>query len=122
MATSSTPRHTTRLLLDIDRTPAGRLEGRVRPEATDSWTIYSGVLELLKVLEELLDHHELPATHAGTAEGTDMNDVSHPDVLSLTRPDGLAHVGTDRALGYGLTYGSQLQHTHLGDLSGDHRH
>ena len=120
MATSPNPRHTTRLLLDIDRTPAGRLEGRLRPEATDSWTIYSGVLELLKVLEELLDHHQLPATHAGTAQGTDLNHVTHhPDVRSLTRPDGLAHIGMDRALGYGLTQGSHFHHTHRG---GDHRH
>ena len=112
-----------RLLLDIGRTPAGRLEGRVRPEVTDSWTIYSGVLELLKVLEELLDRHELPATHAGTAQGTAMNNVGHhSDVLSLTRPDGLAHIGMDRALGYGLTQGSHFQLTHLGGLGGDHRH
>lgn len=112
-----------RLLLDIDRTPAGRLEGRVRPEATDSWTIYSGVLELLKVLEELLDRDGLPATHAGTAQGTAMNNVSHhSDVLSLTRPDGLAHIGMDAPWATDSRRGSHFQHTHLGDLGGHHRH
>jgi len=50
-----------RLLLDISRTPDGRLEGRIRTEGTDgtasaasadAWRPFSGVLELLKVVEE----------------------------------------------------------------------
>ena len=28
----------------------------------------------------------------------------------------LAHIGTDRLLGYGLQYGDNFQHTHLGQL------
>ena len=52
MDASPIPRHTIRLLLDISRTPDGRLEGRIRAEGTDAWRPFSGVLELLKALEE----------------------------------------------------------------------
>jgi hypothetical protein len=52
MDASPTPRPTIRLLLDIDRTPDGRLEGRIRAKGTDDWRPFSGVLELLKALEE----------------------------------------------------------------------
>jgi Domain of unknown function (DUF4260) len=31
----------------------------------------------------------------------------------------LAHIGLDRLLGYGLKYGDNFQHTHLGRLGGD---
>jgi hypothetical protein len=41
-----------RLLLDIKRTSDGRLEGRIRADGTDEWKPFSGVLELLKALEE----------------------------------------------------------------------
>jgi hypothetical protein len=65
MDASPTPRQTTCLAVEISRDPDGRLEGRVRTEATDSdrWKPFSGVLELLRVLEELLDHHsfDVPA-------------------------------------------------------------
>ena len=44
-----------RLIVEIDRTPDGRIEGRVRPDASQPWRPFSGVLELLKVLEDLLD-------------------------------------------------------------------
>jgi hypothetical protein len=44
-----------RLVVEIDRTPGGRIEGRIRTEAADPWRPFSGVLELLKVLEEVLD-------------------------------------------------------------------
>jgi hypothetical protein len=47
-----TPRQTIHLLLDIDRTKDGRLEGRIRAEGTDAWKPFSGVLEFLKALEE----------------------------------------------------------------------
>ena len=40
------------LLLDISRTPDRRIEGRMRADGTDAWKPFSGVLELLKVLEE----------------------------------------------------------------------
>jgi hypothetical protein len=52
MDASPTPRQTIRLLLDISRTPDGRLEGRIRADGTDAWTPFSGVLELLKTLEQ----------------------------------------------------------------------
>jgi hypothetical protein len=52
MDASPTPRQTIRLLLDIDRTTDGRLEGRIRAEGTDAWRPFSGLLELLKALEE----------------------------------------------------------------------
>jgi hypothetical protein len=55
MDTSPMPAPPTRLLVEIVRTPAGRLEGRVRTKVAEPWRPYSGVLELLKVLEELLD-------------------------------------------------------------------
>jgi hypothetical protein len=52
MNASPTPRQTIRLLLDINRTPDGRLEGRISADGTDAWKPFSGVLELLKTLEE----------------------------------------------------------------------
>jgi hypothetical protein len=54
MDTPSTPRRTVRLLLEANRTSDGRIEGRIGTEdagPTGSWTAFSGVLELLKVLE-----------------------------------------------------------------------
>jgi hypothetical protein len=52
MGTSRTPGQTIRLLLDINRTPDGRLEGQMCADGTGTWEPFSGVLELLKVLEE----------------------------------------------------------------------
>jgi hypothetical protein len=52
MDASPTPGQTIRLLLDINRTPDGRLEGQIRADGTGTWKPFSGVLELLKVLEE----------------------------------------------------------------------
>jgi hypothetical protein len=52
MDTSPTPGQTIRLLLDINRTPEGRLEGQIRTDGTSTWRPFSGVLELLKLLEE----------------------------------------------------------------------
>jgi hypothetical protein len=43
-----------RLVVEISRTSDGHLEGRIRSHPK-AWTPYSGVLELLKVLEEQLD-------------------------------------------------------------------
>ncbi len=43
-----------RLLLELNPAPEGRLEGRVGRSADDSWASFSGVLELLKVIEETL--------------------------------------------------------------------
>jgi hypothetical protein len=52
MDASPTPRQTIRLLLDINRTPDGRLEGQIRADGSGTWKPFSGVLELLKALEE----------------------------------------------------------------------
>jgi hypothetical protein len=52
MDASPMPGQMIRLLLDIDRTPDGRLEGQIRADSTGTWKPFSGVLELLKVLEE----------------------------------------------------------------------
>ena len=52
MDASPKPRQTIRLLLDINRTPDGRLEGRIRADGTGNWKLFSGVLELLKAIEE----------------------------------------------------------------------
>ena len=46
------PRQTIRLLLDVSRTPDRRIEGRMRADAAVTWRPFSGILELLKVLEE----------------------------------------------------------------------
>jgi len=68
MDASATPSQTIVLLLEIDRTPDGRLEGRVRTEATNPWKRFSGVLEFLKVLEEhrsIAVERAAHTTHAG---------------------------------------------------------
>jgi hypothetical protein len=54
--------------LEISRSQDGRLEGQLRTEAGDRWSPFSGVLELLKVLEDLLDVVET-ATHVEPEEG-----------------------------------------------------
>jgi hypothetical protein len=71
MDASATPSQTTLLLLEIDRTPDGRLEGRVRTEVTNPWSPFSGVLELLKVLEQ---HASIsaPSTAHANYEGRDL--------------------------------------------------
>jgi hypothetical protein len=52
MDASPTPKQIMHLVLEIGRTPDGRLEGRLRTDAANPWMPFSGVLELLKVLEE----------------------------------------------------------------------
>jgi len=52
MDASPMPRPAIRLLLDVSRPADGRLEGRIRADGTDAWKPFSGLLELLKVLEE----------------------------------------------------------------------
>lgn len=56
------------LILEISRGQDGRLEGQLRTRATDPWDPFSGVLELLKVLEESLDAAQI-ATHVEPTEG-----------------------------------------------------
>lgn len=60
------------LLLEIDRTPDGRLEGRIRTEVTNPWRPFSGVLELLKVLEEHTPISVESAAHT-TYEGRNLS-------------------------------------------------
>jgi hypothetical protein len=55
MDAAATPRPPGSLLLQINRASDGRLEGQLRTDNTDRWRPFSGVLELLKVLEETLD-------------------------------------------------------------------
>jgi hypothetical protein len=50
---------TAQLLLEVSRSADGRLEGQLRPDTASRWTSFSGVLELLKALEELLDGKEM---------------------------------------------------------------
>jgi len=64
-----TPRQSECLLLEINRDPDGRLEGQLRTHNTDCWRPFSGVLELLKALEETLDRHR-HCYHAQAEEGT----------------------------------------------------
>jgi hypothetical protein len=54
MVASASRRPVVRLLLELHPAPEGRLEGRVGTPADDSWASFSGVLELLKVIEEML--------------------------------------------------------------------
>jgi pimeloyl-ACP methyl ester carboxylesterase len=77
-----------RLVVEIDRTPGGRLEGRMASEGSGLWRSYSGVLELLKVLEEVLDERHAP-TQLHQAKGPSMSiSTRKPDVLALERPEG----------------------------------
>ena len=68
MDTSPTPR-ALRLVVEISRTPDARLEGQVRAHATEPWSSFSGVLELLKVLEEHLDREQKCWTSDAPTEG-----------------------------------------------------
>ena len=70
MDTSPTPTQSVRLDLEISRAQDGRLEGQLRTEAADRWSPFSGVLELLKVIEDSLDALEI-ATHVQPKEGID---------------------------------------------------
>ena len=68
MDTAATEVPIVRLLLELDPAPEGRLEGRISTEAALCAAPFSGVLELLKVLEETLAAVRR-ATHSAS-EGT----------------------------------------------------
>jgi len=53
--------------LEISRAEDGRLEGQLRTDVSDRWSPFSGVLELLKVIEDSLDAVEA-ATHVEPKE------------------------------------------------------
>jgi hypothetical protein len=65
-----TPRQSESLLLEINRASDGRLEGQLRTHSRDRWRPFSGVLELLKALEETLDAVE-SAAQLRVKEGTE---------------------------------------------------
>ena len=52
MDASPAPKQAIRLLVEISRTKDRRIEGRMRADGVGAWKPFSGVLELLKVLEE----------------------------------------------------------------------
>ena len=58
------------LVLEISRAQDGRLEGQLRTDSDGGWGPFSGVLELLKVLEDSLDAAETTA-HVHTQEGSE---------------------------------------------------
>ena len=66
-----TSRQSECLLLEISRAADGRLEGQLRTHNTDCWRPFSGVLELLKTLEETLDASIDSAAHTQAEEGTE---------------------------------------------------
>ena len=70
MDASPTPGQAIRLLLDINRTPDGRLEGQIRADGTGTWKPFSGVLELLKVVEETSTDRIESAARNAAKEGT----------------------------------------------------
>jgi hypothetical protein len=68
MVASATQRPIVRLLLELHPAPEGRLEGRLCTDVDDSGTPFSGVLELLKAIEETLTAVET-AAHNPAKEG-----------------------------------------------------
>jgi hypothetical protein len=70
MDAAPTLRHSLSLVLEISRDQDGRLEGQLRTCATDPWSPFSGVLELLRGIEESLDAVE-NAPHVQPKEGTE---------------------------------------------------
>jgi hypothetical protein len=58
MNNSPNPRPPVRLTLDVNRTQGGRIEGRVFLDGSNTEGQFSGVLELLKVIEELVNQRE----------------------------------------------------------------
>jgi Domain of unknown function (DUF4260) len=61
--------------------------------------------------------HTYPVPAAVSLAGV----VAHQPVILALGLIWLAHIGMDRALGYGLKYDSDAKHTHLGDLAGNAR-
>jgi hypothetical protein len=53
MDNTPTPKKAVHLTLEVSRSQDGRMEGRADLTGTDSWQEFSGVLELLKVIEAL---------------------------------------------------------------------
>jgi hypothetical protein len=64
------------LLVDVARTQDGRIEGRIRTVTSDLGRPFSGVLELLKVLEDCLDH-DLSATETANSKPAQLGQPGH---------------------------------------------
>jgi hypothetical protein len=58
MNPAATLRQPNNLVLEICRGPDGRLDGQIRTETARRRAPFSGVLELLKVLQDILDDIE----------------------------------------------------------------
>jgi hypothetical protein len=65
---TSIPRSTSAISLEVLRTDDGRLEGRARSGNSTTWHLFSGVLELLKVVEEILAVDALVASRDESKE------------------------------------------------------
>jgi hypothetical protein len=67
MGTSHATNQPVTLVVGITRTPDGRLEGRISSGPSEPGHEFSGVLELLKVIEDLLDRHGAAPASEGSA-------------------------------------------------------
>jgi hypothetical protein len=71
MGASRISRRPVSLLVEVTRNAAGRPEGWIRTTPADPGFAFSGVLELLKVLEDLLDEGDLtPIATSGSEKDT----------------------------------------------------
>jgi hypothetical protein len=59
---SSRRAHVTRMRLDVIRSEAGRLSGRLVADGGATDVAFEGTLELLRLLEELVDDEPAPAS------------------------------------------------------------
>jgi hypothetical protein len=66
---SSGDAHVTRVRLDVIRSEAGRLSGRLVTDGGATDVAFDGTLELLRLLEDLVDDEPAPRTqwHPGTS-------------------------------------------------------
>jgi hypothetical protein len=77
MGTSRALRQPVCLLVEVTRTADGRPEGRIRTARSEPGFAFSGVLELLKVLEGLLDRNDSDPASTPTSDVPDI----HPGPL-----------------------------------------
>jgi hypothetical protein len=83
MDASPTQGQTIRLLLDINRTPDGRLEGQIGADGTGNWKPFSGVLELLPLAGPRPRSAPQPGSRRLT--GTEGTTVNLNDTTSTAR-------------------------------------
>jgi hypothetical protein len=77
MGTSHTSRQPVSLLVEVTRSADGRPEGSIRTAPADPGQEFSGVLELLKVLEDHLDRNDSDPARTPTSDVRD----THPGPL-----------------------------------------